>query len=81
MECSINMTMQHGHGIQYGHEHAAWTWTCSMDMDMDMQHGQGQAALILRHGPGQWTCMDAWMSECWKKAQSGIISFPLVCNA
>jgi hypothetical protein len=37
--------------IQHEHVHAAWTWTCSMDMDT-------------LHGPGQWTCMDAWLLEC-----------------
>jgi hypothetical protein len=61
----MDMDMQHGHG------HAAWTWTRSMD-------------LVMQHGPGQWTCMDAWMSECRnadKKAQSGIVSCPLVYNA
>jgi hypothetical protein len=51
--------MQHGHDMQYGpldmdmqhgHGHAAWTWKRSMD-------------LVMRHGPGQWTCMDAWMPE------------------
>jgi hypothetical protein len=72
----MDMNMQHGHGMQYGHGHAAWTWTCSMDMDM--QHGQGHVARILQHGPGQWTCMGASMPECRKKAQSGIVSFPLV---
>jgi hypothetical protein len=54
------MNMQHEHGMQHGH------------MDMDMQHGHGHTAwtwtrstdLVMRHGPGQWTCTDAWMPEC-----------------
>ncbi len=57
MECSIDMNMQHGHGMQYGHGHAAWTltaaWTWTRSTD-----------LVIRNGPGQWTCMDAWMPEC-----------------
>jgi hypothetical protein len=70
MECSIDMNIQHGHGMQYGNGHAAWTWTCRMDMDM--QDEQGHAARILRHGPGQWTCMDAWMPECGNAEKSSV---------
>jgi hypothetical protein len=58
----------HWHGMQHWHEHATWTWTCSMD-------------LVMQHGPGQCTCMDARMPECRWKAQSGIVSFPLVYMA
>ncbi len=57
--------------MQYGH--AVWTWTCSMDMD-----GHGHAArtwtrstdLVMQHGSGQWTCMDARMpikSSVWHR--------------
>jgi hypothetical protein len=48
IECSIDMNMQHGHGIQYG-------WICSMVMDM--QNGFGHAAWTLDSG-------HAWMHGC-----------------
>jgi hypothetical protein len=48
MELSLDIDMRHGHRTQSGHGHAAWTWTCSTD-------------LIMQHGSGQWTCMDAGM--------------------
>jgi hypothetical protein len=37
---------------------------CSIDMDIDMQYGLGHAhntALVMQHGSGQLTCMDAGM--------------------
>jgi hypothetical protein len=52
MSMDIAMDMQHWHG------HATWTWTCSIDTDM--QHGHGHD-LVMQHGSGQWTCMDAQM--------------------
>jgi hypothetical protein len=65
MECSIDMNMQQGHGMQYGHGHAEWAWTCSMGIDMDMQHGQGHVARIWSCGMDldrdMHGCMDAGM--------------------
>jgi hypothetical protein len=50
VECSIDMNIQHGYGMQYGRGHAAWTWTRSTD-------------LVVGHGPGQWTCINAWIQN------------------